>query len=65
MWRGYLDKRYDGDQCSHYCVMTQEAKREVKKMLASRDYYMNLDGTMAFSQNNDYISLALKYLTVR
>ena len=56
---------YDGDQCSHYCVMTQEAKREVKKMLASRDYYMNLDGTMAFSQNNDYISLALKYLTVR
>lgn len=55
---------YDGDQMSHYCVWTQEAKQELKDILASREYYLNLDGTMAFSQDNDYISLALKYATI-
>lgn len=60
-----LGADYDGDQCSHYCVLTREAKDEVKKLLSSKDYYLNLDGSMAFSQNNDYIKLALQYLTVR
>lgn len=60
-----LGADYDGDQCSHYCVLTDEAKAEVKKILGTKDYYQNLDGTMAFSQNNDYVALALKYLTVR
>lgn len=56
---------YDGDQMSHYCVMTEEAKKEVKEMLGSKDYYLTIDGKMAFSQNNDYVALALKYMTRR
>lgn len=63
--RLYSDTRFDGDMLSHYTVMTEEAKQEVKTILNSKDYYLNLDNTMAFSQNNDYISLALKYLTAR
>lgn len=50
---------------SHYCVMTEEAKKEVKEMLSSKDYYLTIDGKMAFSQNNDYVALALKYMTGR
>lgn len=53
------------DQCSHYCVMTKEAKEEVKTVLSSKHYYLNIDGTMAFSQKTDYADLALKYLTAR
>ncbi len=56
---------HDGDQLSTYNVMTEEAKAQVKRDLASRDYYLNLDNTMAFSQNSDTVSLALKYMTGR
>lgn len=48
---------------SHYCVMTEESKAEIKRILASKDYYLTLDNKMAFSQENDYVSLALKYMT--
>lgn len=53
---------HDGDQGSHYCVMTEEARREVKRITGSRDHYLNLDGSMAFSQANDVINLALSNL---
>lgn len=56
---------YDGDQESCWCVFTDEAIAEINRILDSRDYYLTLDGEMAFSQNNDYISLCLKYLTMR
>lgn len=61
--RVYLDIWFDGDTMSAYCVMTDEAKKEVNDMLNSRNFYLTLDSKMAFSLNTDMISLSLKYLT--
>jgi hypothetical protein len=48
---------------NHYCVLTTEAKQEVKKLLGSKEHYMTIDGQPTFSLDNDYIKLALAYLT--
>lgn len=64
-WRLHLDNKFDGDQESAWCVMTDEAIAEINRILDSRDYYLTLDGAMAFSQDTDNINLALKYLTKR
>lgn len=48
---------------NHYCVLTQEAKAEVKKLLSSREHYVTIDGKPTFSLESDYIKLALAYLT--
>lgn len=48
---------------SAYCVMTDEAKKEINDMLNSRNFYLTLDSKMAFSLNTDMIALSLKYLT--
>lgn len=54
---------FDGDAVACYNVWTQQSKDEVKRILKSRDYYLNIDGTMAFSQEVDYAKLALQYMT--
>lgn len=54
---------FDGDTMSAYCVMTDEAKKEINDMLNSRNFYLTLDGKMAFSLDTDMIGLSLKYLT--
>lgn len=54
---------FDGDMMNHYCVLTTEAKAEVKKLLGSKEHYMTIDGQPTFSLENDYIKLALAYLT--
>lgn len=54
---------FDGDTMSAYCVMTDEAVKEINDMLNSRDFYLTLDNKMAFSLNTDMIGLSLKYLT--
>lgn len=51
------------DQMSHYSVMTEEAINEVRNILGSPDYYLNLDKTMAFSMSTAPIDLAMSYLT--
>ncbi len=54
---------FDGDQMSHYCVLTQEAKEEVKGIISSKEYFTTIDGKPTFSMDSDYIKLALAYLT--
>lgn len=56
---------YDGDQMSHYTVMTEEAIEEIRNILGSPNYYLNLDKTMAFSLATPPINLAMSYLTGR
>lgn len=48
---------------SHSCVLTQEAKAEVKRILGSKEYYMTIDNRPTFSLESDYIKLSLQYLT--
>lgn len=57
------DIKYDGDMMSHSCVLTQEAKAEVKRILGSKEYYMTIDNRPTFSLESDYIKLSLQYLT--
>lgn len=51
------------DMMSHSCVLTQEAKAEVKRILGSKEYYMTIDNRPTFSLESDYIKLSLQYLT--
>lgn len=56
---------HDGDQMSSYCVMTDEAVKEVNDILNSKDHYLTLDNSFAFSLDAGPISTALQYLTKR
>jgi len=58
-----LGADYDGDTCSLICLLTEDAKVEVKKKLNSRDYYVGVNGKMAFSAGNDIIDLVLANVT--
>ena len=58
-----LGADHDGDMCSGTAVLTEDAKEEVKKLLNSRNYYVGVDGRMAFSGNNDVIDLVLSCMT--
>jgi len=46
------------------CVLTEEAKAEIKKTLNSRNFYVGMDGKMTFSANSDVIELVLKNMTM-
>lgn len=50
---------------SSYCVMTDEAVKEVNDILNSKDHYLTLDNSFAFSLDAGPISTALQYLTKR
>jgi hypothetical protein len=58
-----LGADYDGDTCSLICLLSEDAKAEVKKKLHSRDYYVGVNGRMAFSAGNDIIDLVLANVT--
>lgn len=58
-----LDADFDGDVCSLTCVITDDAVDEIKKFLRSRNYYVGINGSMAFSADEDVISLILKNIT--
>lgn len=60
---GRLGADYDGDAMSLICVLTEEAKAEVKKKLNSRDYYVGVNGKMSFSASNDIVDLVLANMT--
>ena len=55
--------RYDGDCCSLTCVWTEDSVKELEGLLNSRDYYVNIDGRMTFSHNDDIINLMLASFT--
>lgn len=54
-----LGADYDGDTCTLTCYISEEAKDEFKKLMNSKDYYVAVDGSIAFSSNNDIIELVL------
>lgn len=58
-----LNADYDGDTSSMTCVWTEDSVREIEDLLASRDFYVNIDGKMTFSHNDDIISLMLASFT--
>lgn len=60
---GRLGADYDGDTVSFTCVMTEDAKAEIKKTLNSKDYYVGINNKMSFSANTDIIELVLGNMT--
>lgn len=58
-----LGADHDGDLCSLICLITEESKEEVRKKLNSRDYYVGVNGKMAFSAADDVINLVLANMT--
>jgi hypothetical protein len=54
---------FDGDMMSLTCVWTEDSVKELEGLLNSRDYYVNIDGRMTFSHNDDIISLMLASFT--
>lgn len=58
-----LGADFDGDTVSFTCVLTEEAKEEVKKTLNSRNYYVGVNGKMSFSASNDVVDLVLASMT--
>jgi hypothetical protein len=60
---GRLGADHDGDLCSLTALLTDDAKEEIKTVLNSRNYYVGVNGKMAFSANNDVISLVLANVT--
>lgn len=58
-----LGMDYDGDTASYSALFTTEAREEVTKVLNSKDYYVGVNGKMAFSCSNDVIDLVLANIT--
>lgn len=48
---------------SYVPVMTDESITEVTELLASRDYYVGVDGKMVFSAVNDVSELVFSEMT--
>lgn len=57
----YLD--IVGDACNLTALLTEDAKEEIKKTLASAKYYVAVNKKMAFSAADDTINLVLDNMT--
>lgn len=58
-----LSADFDGDVLSFTCLLSEDAKQEIKDKLNSRDYYVGVDNFMFFSANTDIIELNLLNMT--
>lgn len=47
------------DMCSLICFVTDESKEEIQKLMNSREFYVAVDGNIAFSSSNDVLDLVL------
>ena len=63
--RLYLKTTFDGDKTSFTGVWTDEAKEELRELLANWSFYISASGKMAFSMNDDIISIILSSMTKR
>lgn len=52
-----------GDTVSFTCVLSEDAKQEVSKLLSSKSYYIGMGGRMAFSASTDIVNLVLANMT--
>ena len=57
----YLD--IVGDACNLTALLTEDAKEEIKKTLASATFYVAVNKKMAFSASDDIIDLTLANMT--
>jgi len=60
---GRLGLDFDGDVISYICVVSEEAKAEVHRKMASASYYVDANGKMYFSAGTETIGYVLGYLT--
>lgn len=58
-----LGADFDGDTCSLICLLTDQAKAEIKKKLNSRNYHIAPDGRLAFGTGDDIMDLTLRCIT--
>jgi hypothetical protein len=54
---------FDGDKANFNIIMTEEANAEAEKLLNSREYYISVEGKLAFPSGNLITDLALLTLT--
>jgi hypothetical protein len=57
----YPDKK--GDTMSATAVWSEESRAEIDKVLNSRNYYVSVNGSMAFQSSNDVIDIVLNSIT--
>jgi hypothetical protein len=60
---GRLGADFDGDTMSATAVWSEESRAEIYKVLNSRNYYVSVNGSMAFQSSNDVIDLVLNSIT--
>lgn len=58
-----LGADFDGDKVSFTCLLTDDAKEEIRKLLNSRKFYVGVDGRMAFSASTPITNLVLASMT--
>lgn len=58
-----LTADFDGDMCSFTAVLTVEGIEEIRNLLNNKDYYVGVDGKMAFSSSNDISDLIFAELS--
>ena len=58
-----LGMDFDGDKASFTCLLTDDAKEEINKLLNSRRFYVGVDGKMAFSASTPITNLVLASMT--
>ena len=58
-----LGADFDGDTMSYTALWGEESIQEIENLLRSRNYYVGLDGNMAFSMSDDTINLMLSSMT--
>lgn len=58
-----LGADHDGDTLTFTIIFTDEAIEEVKRVLASKDYYINQLGKFNYSVGNDVLDIVLKHLS--
>lgn len=60
---GRLGLDYDGDTVSFTCLLTEDAKEEIHRTLNSKEFYVSVNGRMAFNGSTDIIDLVLANIT--
>lgn len=58
-----LGMDFDGDTANLTALMTEDAKEEIKKTLASARYYVGINKRMTFSASDEIIDLTLANMT--
>lgn len=58
-----LGADFDGDKGNFNIILSEEGNKEAKKLLSKREYYITVEGRLAFSSANHITDLTLMTLT--